>query len=314
MVALREITLPGVTIGRRLVVPEPGDAKTSFVLRARPPRRGCIDAGLGVSCGYTTAARVGEEESGMVREISVTEPGAWTFDGEVVARSTPATERLLEPILEDTRVRASSTYQGEPSVGAQLAFDGDPVSFWAASPGDPRPTLRLRWPHRRTLTSLGVVAPQGTAVAPVGAELQGNSGQTREVDLTLGRATFAPMHTRRLVIRFDAPATAGSPPLGVAELQVSNLESEVHLIDRTLTTGAVCGLGPELEVDGRTYPTSVTGTLGSGAGRHPAHRHRLRSSGAAVRRKPPPPRPRHRAVHRHPADAAAPGVPSPGRR
>ena len=263
VVALREISLPGVDIGRRLVVPQPGDADTSFVLRARPPRRGCIDAGLGVSCGYTTAARVGEEESGIVREITVTQGGSWTFDGDVVARSTPATERLLEPILEETRVRSSSTYQGEPSVGAQLAFDGDPVSFWAASPGDPRPTLRLRWPHRRTLTSLAVVAPHGTAVAPVGAELLGNPGETRAVDLTRGMATFAPLHTRRLVIRFEAPDTIGSPPVGVAELEVDNLESQVHRIDRSLTTGAVCGLGPELEVDGRVYPTSVTGTLGA---------------------------------------------------
>jgi len=263
VVALREITFPGLEIGRRLVLPESGDAGTAFVLRARPPRRGCIDAGLGVSCGYTTDARRGEEESGMVRQVTLDEGGSWTFDGDVVARSTSATERLLEPILEKTRVRASSTYQGEPNVGAQLAFDGDRTSFWASAQGDPHPTLRLRWPHRRTLTSLGVVAPHGTAVAPVSARLQGNSGESREVDLTQGAATFAPLHTRRLVIRFGAPVTEGSPPVGVAELELANLESEVHRIDRVRATGAVCGLGPELEVDGRVYPTEVTGTLGA---------------------------------------------------
>ena len=71
-------------------------------------------------------------------------------------------------------MRASSTYREQPNLGAQLAFDGDPLSFWAASPGDPRPTLRLRWPHRRELTSLGVVAPHGTAVRHERAELTGN--------------------------------------------------------------------------------------------------------------------------------------------
>ena len=37
----------------------------------------------------------------------------------------------------------------------------------------------------------------------------------------------------------------------------------MHRTDRDRTTGAVCGLGPELEVDGRTYPTAVTGTIGA---------------------------------------------------
>ena len=158
-------------------MPEPGGRDTTFVLRARPPRRGCIDAGLGVGCGYVTDARVGEEESGMVRDISVTEDGSWDFEGEVVARSTPATQRLLEPILENTRVTGSSTYRDAPNLGAQLAFDGDPVSFWAASPGDPRPTLRLRWPHRRVAD-----APSGWWLRPAPPshrrerELTGNGG------------------------------------------------------------------------------------------------------------------------------------------
>ena len=37
----------------------------------------------------------------------------------------------------------------------------------------------------------------------------------------------------------------------------------MHRTDRDRETGAVCGLGPELEVDGRTYPTAVTGTIGA---------------------------------------------------
>ena len=129
VVTMREISLPGVDIDRQLVVPEPGGRDTTFVLRARPPRRGCIDAGLGVGCGYVTDARVGEEESGMVRDIAVTEDGSWDFEGEVVARSTRATQRLLEPILENTRVTGSSTYRDAPNLGAQLAFDGDPVEL-----------------------------------------------------------------------------------------------------------------------------------------------------------------------------------------
>ena len=99
-------------------------------------------------------------------------------------------------------------------------------------------------------------------MSPQRAELTGNWGQTREVDLSRGAATFAPMETRRLVIRFEA-AAIGAPPVGVAELEVANLEDQVHRTDRQLRTGAVCGLGPEVEVDGRVYPTEVTGTIGA---------------------------------------------------
>ena len=137
VVAIREITFPGLDIGRRLVVPASGGADTSFVLRARPPRRGCIDAGLGVSCGFVTDARVGEEESGMVREVTVTEDGRWDFDGAVVARSTPAAQRLLEPILEDTRVRASSTYLGEPEPGRPAGLRRRPAQLLGRGPGRP---------------------------------------------------------------------------------------------------------------------------------------------------------------------------------
>ena len=51
--------------------------------------------------------------------------------------------------------------------------------------------------------------------------------------------------------------------MGVAELELANLEDQVHRTDRDRRPGAVCGLGPELEVDGRVYPTAVTGTIGA---------------------------------------------------
>ena len=193
---------------RRMEVPTSAPARPPGSCSA-PGRHAAAASTRGRSCD-PDEERAGEEESGLVREITVSETGSWSSDGEVVARSTSATQRLLEPILQKTRVRASSTYQGEPAVGAQLAFDGDQASFWAASPGDPRPTLRLRWPHRGGwLSSINVVAPHGTAVAPARAQLQGNGGLTREVDLGRGTARFAPLHTRRLVIRFEAPDTAG---------------------------------------------------------------------------------------------------------
>ena len=135
-------------------------------------------------------------------------------------------------------------------------------------------------------------------MAPTHAELRGQDGQTREVDLTSGPASFAPMTTRRLVIRFDAPATSGSRPVGVAELELANLEDQVHRTDRDRVTGAVCGLGPELEVDGRVYPTEVTGTIGAVLDGTPLTVHRLWVARADVGRHPPRASARDGPVHR----------------
>ena len=260
VVALRDIAFPALDIGRRLVLPDVGaDSETSFVLRARPARRGCIDAGYGTSCGFVTDARPSEEESGLSRELTVDDDGRWSIDGQVVVRSTAAGQRLLEPILQDTRVRSSSTYLGEPGVAAQMAFDADPRTFWAAAQGDPAPTLRLRWPQMTTLDSLSVMAPSGTAVAPTSATIRVR-GETRTVDLSDGAGSFEPLRTRRMTIRF-APAPEGAS-IGVAELGLPGLEQERYELDRDLATGSVCGLGPEIEIDGTVHPTEVSGTLG----------------------------------------------------
>ena len=305
VVTVREISLPGVDIDRQLVVPEPGGRDTTFVLRARPPRRGCIDAGLGVGCGYVTDARVGEEESGMVRDIAVTEDGSWDFEGEVVARSTRETQRLLEPILENTRVTGTSTYRDAPNLGAQLAFDGDPVSFWAASPGDPRPTLRLRWPHRRVLSSLGVVAPTGTAVAPTGAQLTGNGGQSRVVDLTAWQGDVradADQTARDQVRRTDHRGLRSGRGGGAGDREPGGPGAP----DRPRSHDR-CGVRAGTGARGRRadVPDRGDGDHRCGAGRHPAHGHRLRSAGPLVRGQPPGTRHRHRPVHGHPAHAAA---------
>ncbi|WP_170981426.1 alpha-(1-_3)-arabinofuranosyltransferase domain-containing protein [Nocardioides dongxiaopingii] len=264
VVAIRDISFPGLDVERTLVVPDEGaDADSAFVFRSRPHRRGCIDEGLGTSCGFLSNARPSEEESGMVRRITLGEAGAWDFGGAVVARATTAGQRLMEPILEKTRVRASTTYLNEPGVGPQMAFDADPRTFWAAAKGDPRPTLRLRWGPRRTIDSITVTAPAGTAVAPTGALVSGGSGPAQQVTFDVaGRADLDPITSRRLRIRLDPAPADVDAPLGVAELGIGGLDDQRYRLDRDLPTGSICGIGPELEIDGETYPTTVVGTLG----------------------------------------------------
>jgi len=260
VVAIRDIELQGVELDRRLVVPDTGaGAATDFVFRARPHRRACIDVGLGMGCADESQARPSEEQAGIFREITVHEGGTWTLSGEVVALPADSTQRLLEPINKKVRVRASSTFFDEPGVGAQMAYDGDPSTYWMPTRGTENPTLTLTWPEPRFISGLQIVPPRGEAVAPTHVVLRAGD-EVRDVDLGLGGGRFEPLATNELEVVFDTPSPGG-PQLGVGDLALRGLDDLRFRIDKDRATGALCGLGPELEVDGKVYSTAVRGTV-----------------------------------------------------
>lgn len=263
VVSIREVSFPGLALNRRLVVPDSGaGSQTSFVLRARPHRSACIASPIGPACDVQEG-RTSEEERGLARELTLKEPGTWRLSGDVVALPGAATHRLLEPLAGRVRVRAPSVYAGDAAVSGQMAYDADPFSYWLADPSDKNPTLFLRWAQPRTLTRLQVTAPGGGAVPPVRALLRSGK-QTREVDLRGGSiGNFAPLTTTHLRITFPrSPGLAEGTPVGVAELAIDGLDDLRHRIDKSQPTGAVCGIGPEVMVDSKLYPTRIDGTVG----------------------------------------------------
>ncbi|MFZ2503450.1 MAG: alpha-(1-_3)-arabinofuranosyltransferase family protein, partial [Nocardioides sp.] len=263
--SLREIAIPGVRFDRALVIPDAAaGADTSFVFRARPHRRACISSPLGEQCS-AGQGRVSEEERGLVRAFSLSEAGSWRLRGEVVALGSDATQQLLEPYLRPgVRVRASSTFHNEPGVGAQLAFDGNPTTYWMSDPSDGTPTLHLEWGQPRRLTSLHVVGSPLEVAAPSSAVIRAGKRVRNVVMGTNGTGQFEPLTTRRLDILFPTARTPEGEPVsvGVGELLLPGLGDLVKPTDLHASTGAVCGLGPEVEIDGRLLRTRVRGTIG----------------------------------------------------
>lgn len=265
-VAIREIQVPGESFPRVLDVPDAGaDGHTTFVMRARPHRRACVETPLGPSC-LPSQGRTSDEEGGILRRITLHGSGTWRIDGTVVALPTRAAVRLLDPLFGQVRVRASSMYLDEPGVAGQLAYDGDPGTSWLADRSDERPTLRLRWRTPVTLSRLQVVGAGGTSITPTTAVLTSGSVR-RTVNLgSTGLGFFAPFSARRVQITFDRPPSgtsgASARVLGVSELKITGLESQRYDLSRSATTGAICGLGPEVVVDGVVHRTAVTGTVG----------------------------------------------------
>jgi len=264
VVAIREITFPGLALGRTLEVPAEGDAGTGFVFRVQPERRACVGAELGLAC-EPDEARPSEEEAGLERTFSTAQGGDWTFAGTVTARSAPGTARLLWPLGGQVAVGASSVLGDDPSVSGQFAFDGDAGTDWLSARGDRAPSLALRWKGERTLSRIQVLPALARSRTPVTAVVE-SDGVRREVDLAAGSlGFFEPLRTDHLTVTFPFPEPAegsGALPVGVGDLVVDGLEDLIYAPDPAARTGADCGLGPEVRLDGAVVRTRVLGTIG----------------------------------------------------
>jgi arabinofuranan 3-O-arabinosyltransferase len=265
VVAIREISLPGLSLGRDLAVHDSGaTGQTGFVFAAQPERRACVRAGFGPTC-EAASFRPSEEEPGLYRTFHTDSSGVWSISGTVTARASPETAQLLWPIGGEVKVGASSVLADDPSVSGQFAFDGDPGTSWLSARGDVRPSLVLRWDRPRTLTRLRVLPAQGLSRIPTVAKIE-SGGNRRRVELDAGSfGLFAPLRTDHVTITFPmekASDDAATLPAGVGDLVIDGLKNRTYAPDKSTRTGAICGLGPDVVVDGRTLHTRVTGSVG----------------------------------------------------
>ena len=92
----------------------------------------------------------------------------------------------------------------------------------------------------------------------MGAVVTAN-GRTQRVALTGDTAVaLEPVQTRRMPVRFEKAPDA--PHVVVPEIALTGPDVTLPLRRQT-PTGAVCGLGPVLYIDGREIATRVTGTM-----------------------------------------------------
>ncbi len=257
-VRITEIAGPGLPARRTLVLPSPPMAPdVDYLFTAAPETRACLPTLLGPDCD-PERMRASEESAGIDRTFRVPSRGRWTVGGTVVARSSPATVGLLDPIGGRVVMRASSTYADDPTVSARMAYDGTPNTSWIADARDPAPTLTVDFAKPRRIDRITVSAPAAPAIAPTTAVLR-SGGEVRRVSLDdLG--TFAPLRVKHLTIRFANPTRRGAP-LGVGDVSLLPGRVAVPLHGDALT-GAVCGFGPEVRIDGARHRTAVRGLIG----------------------------------------------------
>jgi arabinofuranan 3-O-arabinosyltransferase len=260
-VGVREVSFPRMSHRQSLVVPAgrtgPG---TSFLFTSDPGRRGCLTTLLGPDCN-SDATRPPEAHRAMERTFTLTSPETFSVSGTVVAQASPATASLTQPVGDAVRVTASSEWQDDPSVSGQFAYDGNAATSWLSDQGDPRPSLTLRWPGARTLDRLTVTGGSSLGAMPAEAVLRAGH-EFRTIDLRSGFGFFKPVRARQVQLTFRHGTGMAGGPVSIDELHLRGLDGLRYRPDPAGRSGAVCGLGPEVVVDGKVHPTAVSGTVG----------------------------------------------------
>jgi arabinofuranan 3-O-arabinosyltransferase len=178
-------------------------------------------------------------------------------------------DRLGSAASAQLRITASSTFADLPSLRPQNLLDG---AGWIAA--GPSATVSLRWKGQRTISEIQLtIATVGIAAEPTRVLITSPDG-VRDVPVpSSGVLTFPPLVTDQLTISFPGvmPTTAVNPlvgraqqlPVGLGSLTVPALASlSTGIPAATAPFRLACGQGPPLTVDGRAYPTSVSGTVG----------------------------------------------------
>ncbi|WP_051108844.1 alpha-(1-_3)-arabinofuranosyltransferase domain-containing protein [Actinomadura flavalba] len=248
-VAITELTFPGLSATRHLVLPETAGAQV--MQRVLPPASECMRASERWACSPSLGR--GDEEGETLRRAFTAAPGAARVTGSAVATDPALIERLTRG-GSPVRVTGTSAWTPAPASLPRSAFDGDPATTWVPAADDPDPALTVAWRGARRIGQISVERPPA-AQGGLRVKVAGANGDVREgiVDGT-GRFTFQPLRTDRLTVTF----TSAGGQVQVTELRVPGVPALPAAGPREFTTR--CGYGPDLDVNGKAVPTRVTGT------------------------------------------------------
>lgn len=257
------IAVPGVWVARFL---QPSQASSG---PAGPAPSFSFQRDMGSSIGLPGSP----PEAALNRTFTTSGKQRFTVAGTATAVPGAALNSLLASLdngKPQLTVTASSTFGSMPALGPENLLDGS-AAGWIA--GGPHASLHLKWTGRKTISQIQLTVPTvGIAAQPTRVLISSPAG-TRDLPVPVGGILhFAPLKTDQLTISFPGvmPTTAYDPlvgraqqlPVGLAGLTIpalSGLNTGVPGVSTPVRLG--CGQGPSLTIDGKTYQTSVSGTV-----------------------------------------------------
>ncbi|MEW9547226.1 alpha-(1-_3)-arabinofuranosyltransferase family protein [Nonomuraea sp. NPDC050783] len=252
-VGIVELAIPGVTAERTIRLPAAtGDA---YVMdRGLDERPACVRTPQRWVCNEPVLARHGEE-TGFDRTFTAPAAGSANVRGTAVLKDAALADRFTRVSGSLTAVTGSSQLTKDPVVAPRSAFDGDATTTWIPAAEDTEPTLTLAWKGDRTISRIKLGRPSSDRLQPLDVIVTGDRGIARagRVD-EQGNLSFRPLRTSTLKLRF----TPFSKRLQLTELVVPGLDPVTRPADIPLRLP--CGLGPNIEVNGKLVATKVAGT------------------------------------------------------
>ncbi|MGW7003565.1 alpha-(1-_3)-arabinofuranosyltransferase domain-containing protein [Streptomyces sp. NPDC054933] len=261
---ISDISIPGVTVTRYLDVPHdaptngPGGVVYSFHRQT------------------TTSGSIGSGNPEPVLARAFTLDAGEPFTATLSARPAPGPQldQLLDQLTPSPgmRVSASPSLGDLPQFRAANLVDGSYLNGWIAAPGT-TPVVHLRWQGKRSLKELYLQAADGISASPESVRISSPDGvrqarvgadghvgfpelRTDQVDLTFPEV-------KRITVYDQITGTRLALPLGLAEIYFPALADLRHTApDPDAAFTLPCGRGPAFTVDGRSYATSASGTLG----------------------------------------------------
>lgn len=251
-VGISEISMSGVLPGRTIRLPD-ATGEAYVMDRGSDERPACMRNQERWICN-PVLAKLGEEGAGFDRSFLVKEAAGTTLSGTAVLRDAALVDRYTRLTADLPAVTGSSQAGKEPVAAPRSAFDADASTTWIAAGDDPEPTLTVNWKRKRRVAQIQIARPGGDR-QPLDVIVTGDSGRARggRVDAD-GYIRFEPLLTSKLKLRFY-PA---SKRLQVTELIIPGIAQASR--PKGIPFRLACGQGPQLYLNGKVVPTSVSGT------------------------------------------------------
>ena len=258
------VLIPGVKVTRYLQ-PAEDPAGTAAASTVYSFHQQADPAATANGSGSQVLARTFQAPAGP--QVSVT--------ASAVATQGAALDRLISGLAPAGRstfqVTATSTWDSLVRYSPDNLFSSASGMPWIANAADQNPLLHVTWPGLRTISEIVLSPASGSVAFPSTVEVASPQG-TRLASVGRGGVVplVPPIRTNQLSVTFPdlqpAATTAGGQPaqfpVGLSKLAIPGLVGlHVAAPAGQARFALDCGQGPAISLDGKSYPTSVSGTV-----------------------------------------------------
>jgi arabinofuranan 3-O-arabinosyltransferase len=268
---IAEIAVDDRVIRPRTQVPGVGDAATILLRRDIPGTPRCVYVGGRMRCDPNVDPTA-EEQDALRRTVVISQTAPFTASGWVSERPGDDIDALLTHPDGIEATASSRLVAGSPTrPGA--AVDGNALTGWVAGDGDLTPSLVLELPEERTVSYVRLhTAAELRASRPVrisvrfddGTKVAGrldSDGVLKISPRLVSRATVTIREAGPVVSIDAATGVRSIVPVGVSEVTLGGAEDLNLSLPGAFETGAPCGFGPTLVVNGQEVDTRVVGSI-----------------------------------------------------